>query len=333
MERELPEARIEPDIVAVGIVHPRLEVVDDPPAGGAAEVLERAPVRHRPVAHRLVGRCLRVDQVRMCEHGDEDLHVGLAAPGAKGQRLARRSPPSRTARARSRSASAPSCRSCPGAPSGARNTGCSCTPCRPGPRPRRGTPPKACGASRAPGAASAWLQAHGAQPPSPAAHTRSLAPPADTDARAARHRRDRTATAMTDPPPARAPERSIPSPRSRSRPPRSPPGASPGRDGAEGCPGCSWCRSSSLGPCLLESISGSMRLSRERIGAPENMDVDGARRAIGTGLRPGLRRSSAAGIAVKCRQNFGQIKSELRSNAVRFCRRDHRLCRCCREAP
>ncbi len=62
-----------------------------------------------------------------------------------------------------------------------------------------------------------------------------------------------------------------------------------------------------------------MRLSRARIGAPENMDVDGARRAVGTGLRPGLRRSSAAGIAVKCRQNFGQIKSESRSNAVRFC--------------
>ena len=62
-----------------------------------------------------------------------------------------------------------------------------------------------------------------------------------------------------------------------------------------------------------------MRLSRERIGAPENMDVDGARRAIGPGPRPDLRRSSAAGFAVRCRQNFGQIKSELRSNAVRFC--------------
>ena len=62
-----------------------------------------------------------------------------------------------------------------------------------------------------------------------------------------------------------------------------------------------------------------MRLSRERIGASGNMDVDGARRAIGPGLRPGLRRSSVAGTAVRCRQNFGQIKSELRSNAVRFC--------------
>ena len=60
-----------------------------------------------------------------------------------------------------------------------------------------------------------------------------------------------------------------------------------------------------------------MRLSRERIGAPENMDVDGARRAIGPGLRPGCRRSSAAGIAVRCRQNFGQIKSELRSDKFR----------------
>ena len=68
-----------------------------------------------------------------------------------------------------------------------------------------------------------------------------------------------------------------------------------------------------------------MRLSRERIGAPGNMDVDGARRAIGPGPRPGLRRSSAAGIAVRCRQNFGQIKSELRSNAVRFCTCDLRM--------
>ena len=59
-----------------------------------------------------------------------------------------------------------------------------------------------------------------------------------------------------------------------------------------------------------------MRLSRERIGAPENMDVDGARRAIGPGRRPGLRRSSVAGTAVRCRQNFGQIKSELRSSKI-----------------
>ena len=50
-----------------------------------------------------------------------------------------------------------------------------------------------------------------------------------------------------------------------------------------------------MGPCLLESIDGSMRLSRERIGAPGNMDVDGARRATGPDLRAGLRRSSAAG--------------------------------------
>ena len=53
-----------------------------------AEVLERAPVRHRPVAHRLVGRCLRVDRVRIPQDRDENLYVGLAAPGAKGQRLA-----------------------------------------------------------------------------------------------------------------------------------------------------------------------------------------------------------------------------------------------------
>ena len=68
-----------------------------------------------------------------------------------------------------------------------------------------------------------------------------------------------------------------------------------------------------------------MRLSRERIGASGNMDVDGARRAIGPGLRPGLRRSSVAGTAVRCRQNFGQIKSELRSNAVRFCSHDQTI--------
>ena len=55
------------------------------------------------------------------------------------------------------------------------------------------------------------------------------------------------------------------------------------------------------------------------------MDVDGARRAIGPGCRPGLRRSSAARTAVRCRQNFGQIKSELQSNAVRFCRPLHDL--------
>jgi len=60
-----------------------------------------------------------------------------------------------------------------------------------------------------------------------------------------------------------------------------------------------------------------MRLSRERIGASGNMDVGGARRAVGPGLRPGLRRSSPAGIAVRCRQNFGQIKSELRSDKFR----------------
>ena len=60
-----------------------------------------------------------------------------------------------------------------------------------------------------------------------------------------------------------------------------------------------------------------MRLSRERIGASGNMNVDGARRAIGPGLRPGLRRSSPAGIAVRCRQNFGQIKSEWRSDKFR----------------
>ena len=60
-----------------------------------------------------------------------------------------------------------------------------------------------------------------------------------------------------------------------------------------------------------------MRLSRERIGAPGNMDVGGARRVIRPGLRPGLRRSSAAGFAVRCRQNFGQIKSEWRSDKIR----------------
>ena len=61
-----------------------------------------------------------------------------------------------------------------------------------------------------------------------------------------------------------------------------------------------------------------MRLSRERIGAPGNMDVDGARRAFGPDLGPGLRRSSPAGIAVRCRQNFGQIKSESRSDKFRI---------------
>ncbi len=60
-----------------------------------------------------------------------------------------------------------------------------------------------------------------------------------------------------------------------------------------------------------------MRLSRERIGASGNMDVGGARRAIGPGLGPGLRRSSPAGIAVRCRQNGGQIKSESRSDKFR----------------
>ena len=60
-----------------------------------------------------------------------------------------------------------------------------------------------------------------------------------------------------------------------------------------------------------------MRLSRERIGASGNMDVGGARRTVGPGLRPGLRRSSPAGIAVRCRQNFRQIKSELRSDKFR----------------
>ena len=120
MERELPVGGIEPDIVAVGIVHARLEVVDDPTPRGAAEVLERSPVRHRPVAHRLVGHRLGVDQVRMRKHRDEDLHVRLGAAGAKGERLAGevRHPVQR--RAHSRSASAPGRRSCPGAPSGAR---------------------------------------------------------------------------------------------------------------------------------------------------------------------------------------------------------------------
>ena len=60
-----------------------------------------------------------------------------------------------------------------------------------------------------------------------------------------------------------------------------------------------------------------MRLSRERIGASGNTDVDGARRAIGPGLRPGLRRSNHAGITVRCRQNGGQIKSESRSDKTR----------------
>ena len=143
----------------------------------------------------------------------------------EGRASCRRSPPSRTAPAHSRSASARTRRrSCPGAPSGARKTGCSRKPSRPGPRPRRGTPSRAGGALHGPGAAAAWLEARRAQRPSPAAHIRSLLPPAGIAAHVACHRRDRTAAARTGPPPTHAPERSIPSPRSRSPLPRSAPG-------------------------------------------------------------------------------------------------------------
>lgn len=44
---ELVDVRIEPEILAAGLVDPGLEVVDDPATRDCAEVLERAPVRQR----------------------------------------------------------------------------------------------------------------------------------------------------------------------------------------------------------------------------------------------------------------------------------------------
>ena len=55
---ELGEARIEPGLLAVRLVHAGLEVVDDPAGGDAAEVLKGAAVRHDPVTHALVGERL-----------------------------------------------------------------------------------------------------------------------------------------------------------------------------------------------------------------------------------------------------------------------------------
>ena len=49
---------------------------------------EGAPVRHDPVTRALVGNRLDVGQVRMRQHGDEDLDILLAAAGAQTQRLA-----------------------------------------------------------------------------------------------------------------------------------------------------------------------------------------------------------------------------------------------------
>ena len=46
-------------------------------------------MRHDPVTHALVGHRLGVSQVRMRQHGDEDLDILLAAAGAQAQRLAR----------------------------------------------------------------------------------------------------------------------------------------------------------------------------------------------------------------------------------------------------
>ena len=88
MLRELAEARIELGLLAVRLVDPGLEVVDDPAPGDAAEVLERAAVRHRPVTHALVRHRLGVDQAGVGQHRDEDLHILLAAAGAQRQRLA-----------------------------------------------------------------------------------------------------------------------------------------------------------------------------------------------------------------------------------------------------
>ena len=87
--RELAEARVELGLFAVGLVNAGLEVVDDPARGDATVVLQGAPVRHRPMTHALVGHRLGPGQLRVRQHGDEDLDIGLALSGAQRQRLAR----------------------------------------------------------------------------------------------------------------------------------------------------------------------------------------------------------------------------------------------------
>ena len=85
---EVAEARIEPGLLAVRLVDAGLEVVDDPALRRGAEVFQRAAMRHRPVAHALVGHRLGVSHVGVRQHRDEDLDILLAAPGAQAQRLA-----------------------------------------------------------------------------------------------------------------------------------------------------------------------------------------------------------------------------------------------------
>ena len=46
-------------------------------------------MHHRPVTHALVGHRLGIDHLRVGQHRNEDLHIGLAAPSAHRQRLAR----------------------------------------------------------------------------------------------------------------------------------------------------------------------------------------------------------------------------------------------------
>ena len=173
----------------------------------------------------------------MRQDRDEDLHVGLAAPGAKGQRLAgevrhpvkpglvvevhlRRAAATDLVRLQARAELAVAVR----------------LPAL-GLRPRRGTPPKACGASRAPGAACAWLEAHGAHHPSPAdAYPLSRGAGGYKARTHARHRRDRTAMAMTAPPPARRSQNVRYRPRAHTHGHRDlRPGQAQVRDGAEGC--------------------------------------------------------------------------------------------------
>lgn len=88
MLRQFPEARIELGILAIRLDDPGLEIVDDPARGGSTEVLQRAAVRHRPVADLLVRHRLGVGQAGMRQDRDEDLHVDRAGGGAQGQRLA-----------------------------------------------------------------------------------------------------------------------------------------------------------------------------------------------------------------------------------------------------
>ena len=104
---ELAEAGVELGILAVRPGDAGLEVVDDPALGTAAERLQRPAVGHRPVSHALVGYRLGVDQVRMRQHGHEDLHILIAAAAPEAQGLAREVGHAIEARRRSRSAPAP----------------------------------------------------------------------------------------------------------------------------------------------------------------------------------------------------------------------------------